>query len=205
MKHKVANIFPTRIYISEYEEDITNELEYINNLEYRSKDHKLITSLSVNNYLLNVPELQNIKEYCQKHINHFFNEILEFEDELLITQSWIARNSRGTRHAFHKHTNSILSGSFYFKVQEDTPLIFDGKNVNKITDGIGLVHKSGVPTDHPVGVPVKDKSLLLFPSMIDHGVPFNEHEEDRICLAFNTFPKTLGKKELLNFVEVNHD
>ena len=196
MKSEILSLFPTPIQKSQYFIDLSDELHYVNKIEYRSND---TNSQSVNTFVLNAPELLKIKKFILLRILEYTSEILATDSELTITQSWINKSSSGGSHKIHNHPNSIVSGVFYLNLKSEMPQItfykdfcsafsLDQKYITDFTiDYFSMIAETG--------------TLLLFPSHLKHSVPENKSTEDRISLSFNTFcSKSLGNIENLTYL-----
>ena len=62
-KDELLQIFPTPILITKYEKDFSEEIKYVENLEYTSqKDNKNFKSKD--SYLFKHEPLKNIKNFC---------------------------------------------------------------------------------------------------------------------------------------------
>jgi hypothetical protein len=149
---------------------------------------------------------RSIDIYLNK--NHLFNDLHEWFHECLvmvkrsveyqatdiqITQSWANRADQGQWHEPHKHPNSIFSGIYYltdnvvgttFMVKNiwDTYNGYDGKIGESFCHF--LQHDRSFVETVVKGDPGK---LLIFPSILQHGVRPNESEETRYTISFNSF------------------
>jgi len=51
---------------------------------------------------------------------------------------------------------------------------------------------------------LKKGELILFPSNIQHSVPVNQSDEERISLSFNTWIKgNMGKEKMLTYIPLD--
>jgi hypothetical protein len=102
-----------------------NELDIIDNLPIRDS----LNNLSDNNYILELPGLENLKEFCQRSIDEYSKNLCKVSDQFHITNSWTTKNTQGVGHPRHTHPNSIFSGVFYFEADETTaPATFHHKS-----------------------------------------------------------------------------
>jgi uncharacterized protein (TIGR02466 family) len=162
-------------------------------------------STTADTQILNKKELLNLKIFLQKQIDNYAKNVFKIDYnkcKILITQSWINFNKKGTRHHTHQHPNSIISGVFY------------------IQGGAAPIHfQRGEMLFQPLKLPMTDYSnyitaenysfinekgtMYLFPSNLRHFVEENKSEEIRISLSFNTFVKGhLGTEETLDKLEI---
>jgi uncharacterized protein (TIGR02466 family) len=196
MKSEILSLFPTPIQRSQYFLDLTDSLDYIDTIEYRSND---TNQQSVDTFILNSDPFKKIKKFIDCKLLEYANNILATNHKLNITQSWINRSASGGSHKIHNHPNSIVSGVFYLQLENDMPQISFYKDVvsqfhlsqkyitDFTTDYFSLLAESG--------------TLLLFPSHLKHAVPQNKSTKERISLSFNTFcSESLGNIESLTYL-----
>ena len=200
MKDELLQIFPTPLLITKYEGSLVDELKHIDTLEwieqkangnFKSKD----------TYLLNHEQFKNVKIFIYESLNKFTKEVLMSDQRLVVTQCWLNKNPKGSKHHEHVHPNSIISGVFYFKQDPKLPPIsfsksiqhamkLDPKKYNNLNSETFLL-------------PCTDGELILFPSNLKHSVPINMSEEPRISMSFNTFSiDVLGTENSLTHLDI---
>ena len=200
MKDELLQIFPTPLLITKYEGFLVDELKHIDTLEwieqkangnFKSKD----------TYLLNHEQFKNIKNFIYESLNKFTKEVLMSDQRLVVTQCWLNKNPKGSKHHEHVHPNSIISGVFYFKQDPKLPPIsfsksiqhamkLDPKKYNNLNSETFLL-------------PCTDGELILFPSNLKHSVPVNMGDEPRISMSFNTFSiDALGSEDSLTHLDI---
>ena len=88
------------------------ELNFIKNLKRISTQNNYVTE---NQYILELPELSNLKKWIQKNIDIYFFEFLKVKDidEIYITQSWSNITQYKQNHHSHSHPNSVISGNAF--------------------------------------------------------------------------------------------
>lgn len=199
---ELLQLFPIPVLISKYEKDLSEELQYIKNLEYNlnnSEAQKIYSKQSSDTFLLDKPELKDIKEFIDSQIDFYVNNILECSNKLRITQSWANITDTGKKHHEHRHPNSIVSGVFYFQINKTLPPI-EFRNKNNETYSFTIKKHNNFNAETFL-LPLETGELILFPSTLYHGVPENESTIPRISLAFNTFEtESLGKIESLTYL-----
>jgi uncharacterized protein (TIGR02466 family) len=200
MKEELLQVFPIPVLITKYEDDLSKELKYVDNLPYKEQKGNA-NFKSTDSYLLEIEELKNIKNFFYESLNKYTKNISQSDQRLAITQCWANKNPPGSKHHEHVHPNSILSGVFYLKQDKTLPPIqfakliqgsmkLDPKKYNNLNSEIFLL-------------PCVDGELLLFPSDLKHSVPTNKGHETRISLSFNTFSiDTLGSEENLTHLDI---
>ena len=196
----VSSMFPTplwkanigrKIYKNEWTQ-INRELKHIipnGNWNYRSKY----------TYVLYRKPMDKISNFILGEIQKYVEEVLKpiHSTEWTITQSWLNITKEGESHHAHTHTNSYISGVFYPKTIEDDGIVFyrgDQPELQVETD------PSNPYTQRAFKYPVETGDLILFPSSTRHSVMTNDSKDDRISLAFNVMPHTLGSEEALTYL-----
>ena len=192
----VITIFPTSIMRKTFDDSFTeNQMNIFLNSERKPSMYNLH---SENTYILEMPELKNIKEFCLQGVQEYFSKIIGATDEVkpYITQSWLNWTNTGEAHHQHSHGNSIVSGVFYISTEQDDSIDFLRNDIFPYV----LMPKEWTLTNSlKCKVYAEEKVLLLFPSNLMHEVVVREGNKTRISLAFNTFFKgTIGSKEFLN-------
>lgn len=200
LMRKIENLFPIPIMFDSLPRNFTlNEIEYFSNLEITNN---FLNRRSIESYILDSPELSDLKKFIQDTLNFYFLEIYKPTDdlEIYITQSWMNVSNIGELHHSHNHPNSFISGTLYISADRKVDAIHFSKD-----DASSL---RIIPTDYNIyNSPswfynVGSGDLLLFPSTLTHNVDVvkeSETRKERISLSFNTFLKgKLGSKELLS-------
>jgi hypothetical protein len=201
---ELIQLFPKPVLISKYHKDFTEELNYIKSLEHKlnEKSQKEYAKQSTNTFLLDEPELASIREFIEAYLKFYVHSVLECTDELVITQAWSNICEKGKKHHEHVHPNSIVSGVFYFQINENLPPIeFRNPNTHSFTLDIQKQNNFNSAT---FLLPLTSGELILFPSNLSHSVPENKSDLPRISLAFNTFAKnSLGSIDSLTYLPLN--
>jgi hypothetical protein len=68
-------------------------------------------------YILEQPELVDLKTHCQTYLDRYINEVLSITNDFIITNSWLTKNPSGASHHSHSHPNSIFSGVYYLDAE----------------------------------------------------------------------------------------
>jgi hypothetical protein len=195
---EISGVFPTPVYISHMDRPFTpSEMEIFQNAEQKTIPNAgNITS--ANNYILNDPGLESIRNILTAHTAEFIKRIYSPKYEIVpyITQSWANYTKKNQYHHTHEHPNSFISGVLYI-------------NANEAHDKITL-HKKSYQQIKPVPTEwnwynsdswfytVKTGMIILFPSGTTHNVETKVGDNKRISLAFNTFFKgTMGENSQL--------
>jgi len=199
-KDELLQIFPTPVLIVKYEEDISEETKYVENLEYTLQENNK-NFRSIDSYLFKHEPLKKIKNFCGEGITKYTEKVLNSKQRLVITQCWTNRNPPGAKHHEHVHPNSIVSGVFFFKIGGKLPPIQFAKSVQgamKLDPA-----KYNNITAETFLLPCVPGELLLFPSNLKHSVPINLSEETRYSMSFNTFCiDVLGSENSLTHLDI---
>ena len=201
---ELIQLFPKPVLIANYHKDFTEELNYIKSLEHKlnEKSQTEYAKQSTNTFLLDEPELASIREFIEAYLKFYVHNVLECTDELVITQAWSNICEKGKKHHEHVHPNSIVSGVFYFQINENLPPI-EFRNPNTHSFNLNIQKQNNFNSATFL-LPLNSGELILFPSNLTHSVPENKADLPRISLAFNTFAKnSLGSIDSLTYLPLN--
>lgn len=186
MSPEIHPLFPTAIFKTSIRKLTQSEATCL--LAKELKPQSLGNSVSTDSYLLNDPELAELKNLILESIKLYAKEVMSIDSELYITNSWLNKTSNEEQHSIHNHTNSILSGCYYISVEDSQPCI----SFNRLTPPFLLNY---VPKEFnrfnslEWNLPLENNSLILFPSTCYHYVKPNKSSNERVSIAFNTFVK----------------
>ena len=196
----MAGLFGSPIGLSQ-EKKIPSlkELDFFAGLKYRKNIGNLS---SENSYLLEDKSLSNMKDWIQRSVDKFFDEIYKPTGStgIKITQSWANLSKQGDYHHPHIHTNSLISGVYYVQTNSDDRITFSREGSRFLTIASREWNEWNCET---WWYPAEEGTLILFPSCLTHQVLDVVGEKDRISLSFNTFPTgVLGSELDLSSVNV---
>ena len=193
ISENITRLFSTPVFKSpeKYNFD-KSELDFID----KQRENALINQegnlFSKNNYVLNSPELKNLKEFCKNNLFIYFYDRFKVKKdiEIYITQSWLNFNQKNTSHHRHKHVNSIISSVLFIK-GEMCPITFYNTDRNLFGNLISYEDFAAPNENNAAQVYFKNENgkLFLFPSTLMHSVAKNKSDVERISLSFNTFIK----------------
>ena len=198
MKSTIYGIFPTPIYISKLNREVTNnELLFIDKTKSDcNKNEGNITSND--NYILNNKNFKQLKTDLDLKVQDYFDKIISPSNNITpyITQSWLNYTETNQYHHKHTHQNSLVSGVFYINCHEEHDKI---KFFNDGYKTIKLETKDwNMWNSVSWWFPVKTGDIILFPSSLIHMVEPKQGDNTRISLAFNVFIKgTIGDNKNL--------
>lgn len=151
--------------------------------------HKNMGNTTSNDYyVLNHAHLASIKEFIDSSVDTYLKEIYAPRHgvKLRVTQSWFNYSKPGEWHHKHAHPNSFISGVLYMKAIKDLDKIhFYNESYSQIeikTDNYNVYNSKSW------WLPVETGELMIFQSSLQHSVEPVQGNDQRISLAFNTFP-----------------
>lgn len=188
--HTIYPLFSVPVYSSNINSLSAKHADCIANLKYRRTQGDYV-NLSTDNYVLNLPELEEIKSQITNHINTYCYDILKTSKNIKfkLLNSWAAQYLPKDYCPPHSHINSLFSGVLYIKTSENCGNItFRSKLKDTFSETIGLnyeeynIHNSTSWSFKPF-----DGLILLYPSYLAHDVSSNLSDDTRYCIAFNIF------------------
>jgi len=201
----ILELFPTPVYYSKLEKNFSKkELNLVFKLEQTKISHGKFTTngRSQDSYVLNNLVFKNRKKEIFKHINHYFNKILNIKNlKPKITQSWITYLDTYESFPPHTHANSFLSGVFYIKSNANIDSISFYKDQNFYLNPNFIEYN--VYNSSSWRLPVNTLDIIIFPSFLKHGISTKEDKSKRISLAFNVFVEgNLGNEYTLDYLKL---
>ena len=189
MEANINGIFPTPIYISKLDRELTNkELSFIDKTKINVFKNKGNTT-SNDNYILNHKAFKELKTDLDLKVQDYFKKVICSTDAITpyITQSWLNYTETNQYHHKHEHPNSLVSGVFYINCHEEHDTI---KFFNDKYETIKLeVKEWNLWNSRSWWFSVKTGDIILFPSSLTHMVETKQGNNTRISLAFNVFIK----------------
>ena len=187
MDYKIIDIFPMAVMKFNFQNELNElELDFINKCEKTAVKNSG-NSNSNNSYIFEDSNMKRIKEFSDKCLNTYFENIYSPADDakLRITQSWINYTNLNEYQHPHAHTNSIISGVFYVSANKQLDKITFAKN-NYQQIEIEYKQANDYNTNE-LDIRVGTNELILFPSSLLHYVPPTTNKNKRISIAFNSF------------------
>ncbi len=123
------------------------------------------------------------------YVHGAVRSVLEFlrigYEEFLITGCWANISAKGASHGVHNHPNNFLSGVYYVQTQPGADTVsFHDPRIQTAIIRPPVTELTAENTDQVV-VGVRNGTLLMFPSYLQHSVSPNESEEERVSVSFN--------------------
>lgn len=178
-------LFPTPVAFADFPRDFTTEeLDFIMNQDQRPN---MGNTTSSNNFVLDRPELADIREFCQASIDDYLAQVYASTNNvgLRITQSWFNYTGNNQFHHRHDHPNSVVSGVFYIQSNKLTDKIFFYKKLSNLRLPTENFNPYNSESWWFEAVP---RQLILFPSTLEHSVEtLKDYVGTRVSMSFNTF------------------
>lgn len=146
-----------------------------------------------NKFLLDSPELNQLKQNIMQACQHYIYQILQVENtaDFQMTNSWAVKHVKGDESGAHGHANAMLSGVLYIQTDDlsgDILFTKDRAHYNLFTPTVEVPF-----TQHNSfnaqgwAVRPRDNLLILFPSTLQHSVYPSRSDQERYAVAFNLF------------------
>ena len=200
MQYVREQVFPTELYcfdnVLEPEQNETMS-KYI--YETEDKNKKLGQSVHT------LHQLKTFRPLTLKVLEAskiYFDNMNYIYDDFVITGMWSNILRKGEYFKPHTHSNNILSGVFYTKSDMAAAIQFTDPRPQ-----VGVFYpdvKEWTKSNSSLWYfPSTQNRMILFPSWLQHHVPVNESNNDRISIAFNVMLKgTIGSYESYQGAEV---
>ena len=78
---------------------------------------------SMDKFLLDQPELKNLKQKLLHKCEHFLHEVLDIDESKAkfdITNSWSVKHIKGDESGPHSHSGSMFSAVYYLQTEQDS-------------------------------------------------------------------------------------
>ena len=113
---------------------------------------------------------------------------LKKDHSVNISQVWINVNSPGSSNSVHNHPNSLFSGVYYVKAEENSgDIVFSNpNNLLSYTLYPNMIETYNEFNSAKWYVTPNTGKLIIFPSWLEHSVEENSSVHQRISIAFNT-------------------
>ena len=197
---QIVSLFPTALGMFNLGRDLTEEEKAV--LLNQETGPNMGNRTSIERFVLRNPALVDLKNFIQKSVDEYFNEIVapSKDASLYVTQSWLNYTDKNQWHHSHEHPNSILSGVFYVQSTSVDKIYFEDIKYRQIefpTEKYNLFNSKSWWIEATQG------RLVIFPSSLRHNVSQVETDTTRVSLSFNTFARgTIGAHENLTLLEV---
>lgn len=204
-KSQVFSLFPTPLYVTTYEGDITEIVKYFNSCEMNPASGGGYGMISKNSYILDNPLCKPLNDFFLKCFKDFATNVMRYKyEDIQFAQSWLTYKEPGQFHKAHTHPNTLLAGVFYYDVTPgDSALCFskEVKSFNRSYLEPSLLddYQNYPYSQEEIYFTPSQGNFIIFPSWLSHGVPPNKTNTTRKALGVNALTMgTLGDQETIS-------
>ena len=164
------------------------EIAFLNHQPFNHQNGN--TQITENNQVLDTHILSNFENYLMSVANNYATDVLGINNKIVLTHSWMTKNSKGNSHNRHSHPNILFSMVYYLQ-SKSGQLVFDiEKSILQQTFNFDYQIKDyNVFNSKSWSIDVLTNDIVLFPGDMIHSTTPNRHDEDRIVLGLNFFAK----------------
>lgn len=188
MKQEIIYMYSTPLFW-ENSDFILNEKEndFILNILYNEKLSEGVR-ISTDKNILKNKKLNRIKNFFIDRVNLYVKNVLSIKNEVIMTQSWLAKSDKKSNHHLHDHKGAFLSCVYYIKCNSGKLIINEGRSAiqNGYLFDYNIINYNSF-NSQSFNFPVKTGDLIIFPGHLKHKSEQNEDNEDRIVLGANFF------------------
>lgn len=149
-------------------------------------------SISESMHIFDEPELKSIADAVQDVLDIYAREVMGLSQQrLYVTQSWSLINRSSVGMHGHSHSNSLMSGSFYYCPLPDPPasMIFTRHVGYQQIDLPPSRERRNIYNTPICTITPAQNDVILFSSRLTHIVEPNLTNQTRYAIAFNAFVK----------------
>jgi len=205
MQPKVFQMFPTPLYVSTYQGNISEIVRYFDSQPMNPATQSSYGEISQNSYIIDHPICEPLADFFMKCFEDFARSIMRYRFEKLeFAQSWLSYKQPGQFHKAHTHPNTLLAGVFYYDVQPNDSAIVFSKEVKSFNRSYLEPSLEDDYQQHPfsqeeIYFTPQQNNFIIFPSHLTHGVPPNRTNRVRKVLGVNALTKgTLGDNRTIS-------
>ena len=170
-------------YLNKYGEIFTTNTGHISTYRNSTASEEMVKDIRLK------PLLDYIIENSLKFLEYQNADPKRFEQSIRSNKMFLINKvTKGGSHNKHTHPAAVISGCFYLKCSENSaPLVFsDPREYYKYISYPQLLNKNTHSCLYPdFVVPIKQGMILLWPSWLEHEVPYSTDDNERITIAFN--------------------
>jgi len=195
---KVHQLWPIPVY----EAEIPVKQEWkdaVINLEYE-RTHINNSDISKDRYILN--DIPDLKSDIESHCELFVRKYLTVKDnaKFYLQNSWSNIHRPNEDSQIHYHASSLLSGVYYPILPKNSGDIAFHRGsiyINIFHHSIRFEYKENNNlTAEKYVLNLKEGTIIIFPSHLEHSVEKNNSNENRYSIAFNFYVRgKFGKEE----------
>ena len=182
----ITSLFPTPLYSTNIGVDYDIPLNILINVNEGDKGGGISLDQE---YLL---KTKSLKKSIDKEIEIYLRKYLRLKTTVGLKHqcSWLLVHKKGDCSRKHYHSNSWLSGIYYYKVKPNSgKLVFNNSPPFSWTcssmDPVSEIEDFNFINSNEYLITPKEGDLFLFPSHLVHNSTPSESDCDKICISFN--------------------
>src|SRR6056300_1099640 len=195
---KTHNLWPIPVY--EAEIPVKQKWkDFVTNLEYE-RTHINNSDISKDRYILNtIPDLKkDIENHCERFVRKYLS--IKNNAQFYLQNSWSNIHGPNDSSQIHHHASSLLSGVYYPILPKNSGNIkFQRSHIytNLFHHSIRFEYDENNSLNAgQYALFLKEGTIIIFPSHLDHSVEKNNSNEKRYSIAFNFYVRgKFGKEE----------
>jgi len=174
--------------------------ERVSNLEY---ERMAVGNgdISTTKWLLEQESFQDLRSLIMEEMNIFTHYLLHMDPQKIqwrLQNSWAVRHNKGDWSQAHHHTNSVFSGVYYVRTNENSGnIVFTRTHDTVSTTTFDFPYTNfNELNSKSFGITPQTGEIVMFPSHLMHSVDPNNSDQIRYAVAFNFVPTgTWGEGE----------
>ena len=194
----IFTIFPTTVARYNYKNHIDFKKNVINLLE-TTDDVRVDTKLNSKHYFernskfLELDIFKDFKKFLIDSANSYCNDLMNYQSNMIITESWINQTDANFSQYMHNHANSFISATYYVNYDNSihSPIEFENNRHEKTQMPYLMLQPTEYNELNSLGWRMGDLSegqLIIWPSNLEHGYKSNVGN-NRISIAVNFLPE----------------
>lgn len=193
----VINLFSVPIFVKQFEgieRFNKSEVELLKSIEMDKQHGDDGNYLSKDSHVIEKYNLGRIKNLCDNYVHQYTENLLGITDQFKMFKSWLAMNTRGTRHLAHSHRNTMISCILYFdEYMSDEPMApisFGQTGLDQIFKTFQFEFKTKQRNQYNnkiLTIYPKTNMMIIFPGWIQHETEEAKSTTKRYCLGTNYF------------------
>ena len=185
----IHNCFPTPIFsFSLPNPNNSKYLEYAKDLMQTDKGQNRSNVYSWHSspekHPLNDKKLEDLSKFICDSAKKVIAQMGYDKIKLALQESWFIISPKGAYNKQHTHPGGFISGSYYIGGVSSPIVFYDPRVIKNFTEPKGMSNKTAYNVSNISMFP-KEGDLIIFPSWLEHSVPENNSENERVILSFN--------------------
>lgn len=200
MRNDIWPLFSKTMYVTDVilNQDEESKLNKIyDNIEFnkarRNAEHNKSCEISKELRLFQCHPLTFLEEKIMERFHNFSKNIMHYDNNFIITNSWFTKTHKGQESMLHAHKNHMYSMVYYWGNEETEDNKIEFKNYNSATSFNLSTKEKNIYNSDEYGFKVNNGMLIVFPTEVHHMILENKNNSIRKSMAMNLLPTgTIG-------------